>query len=217
MQQRNPMITKVNNQKYKVCPVGQYLFIEKKELLEVWGNKIGSIILNKPILASRFVWNIGLILDRGNCRDESIQNGDLVYFGEIFGQHIQLPNEDGIAKEITVVKDVSIFGKLDSNKKFHTTSGKILGKITQQGKKYQKSNLLLQTETDPNIKFRKVEILEISKPLDESVKEARMNVKVGDIVYVRRASGTTININNEEFIILQPIEILGVVTNKEKK
>ena len=209
------MITKINNKKYSVCPVGQYLFIEKKDLMEIWGNKVGSIILNKPILASRFVWNIGLVLERGNCRDESIQNGDLVYFGEIFGQHLPLPNEDDIAKEVTIVKDVSIFGKLDGNKKFHTTSGKILGKITQQGKKYQNSKLVISTEKDPEIRFRKVEILEVSKPLDESVKEARMNVKVGDVVYVRRASGTTININNEEFIILQPIEILGVATNKE--
>ena len=90
--------------------------------------------------------------------------------------------------------------------KYTMLAGKMLCKILQQGRRQYYGKLLLTEEKDPLVAFRRIQILELAEPL-ELTDETRTKAKVGDIVYVRLQVGTPININNKEYLIIQPYDI----------
>jgi len=98
--------------------------------------------------------------------------------------------------------------------KYTMLAGKMLCKILQQGRRQYYGKLILPEEKDPIVAFRRVEILEMAEPL-ELTDETRTKAKVGDIVYVRRQVGTPINIDNEEYLIIQPYDV-ELIEEKEE-
>lgn len=83
-------------------------------------------------------------------------------------------------------------------------AGKILCKIIQEGRGSTYKNLLIVKEKNPT--FRKAIVLDVAQSFDDTI-ELQTPIQVGDIVYVRRQVGTIINIDNEDYLIIQPKDI----------
>jgi len=93
-------------------------------------------------------------------------------------------------------------------------AGKILCKIIQEGRGSTYKNLLIVKEKNPT--FRKAIVLDVAQSFDDTI-ELQTPIQVGDIVYVRRQVGTIINIDNEDYLIIQQGYRNIMKKNKNKK
>lgn len=93
--------------------------------------------------------------------------------------------------------------------KFKPLKDRVLVKYSEEP---QKSSGGLYIPDTAKEKPQKGEIIAVgSGKVNEDGKVHPMDVKVGDIVLFEKYSGSKINIDNEEFLIIKEDDILGIV------
>lgn len=100
----------------------------------------------------------------------------------------------------------------NTNKEFQIEGGKILVEVLQMGSSTQtETGILLPEQKDPDVKFRVAKVIDVAPALDKTNPELQTDrFDIDQEIIITREGGTRININNKEYWIIQPKDVLMI-------